>query len=91
MRRLQNLILSLKTHNSRRILRIGRHLRRAHQKPSFPLQSLSGTTSFAMVSGCQLMPDLPRLVIYSGIGYIGSCFSHYLISYFDVNLFKLVK
>lgn len=32
--------------------------------------------------------DFPRLLIYTGVGYVGATFSYYLISYFDVKVFK---
>lgn len=38
----------------------------------------------------QLTPDMPRLLIYTGIGFVGASFSYYLISYYDVKVFKLV-
>jgi len=37
-----------------------------------------------------LTQDAPRLLIYAGIGFVGATFSHYLISYYDVKVFKLV-
>ncbi|WFD18182.1 hypothetical protein MCAP1_000385c, partial [Malassezia caprae] len=37
-----------------------------------------------------LTQDVPRLLIYTGIGFLGATFSHYLISYYDVKVFQLV-
>lgn len=34
--------------------------------------------------------DAPRLIIYIGVGFMGATFSHYLINYYDVKLFKLI-
>lgn len=43
------------------------------------------------IGKCLLLTlDAPRLLLYTGIGYIGATFSCYLISYYDVKVFKLV-
>ena len=64
------------------------------QRPSQALRSLpphwnarclvGRQNSSAKVRGLALTVDLPRLIVYTGIGFIGAIFSHYLIEYFAV-------
>lgn len=68
------------------------HIRDSKKTTMKPECTLHCTSEerFCIGMSFALTLDAPRLIIYIGVGFMGATFSHYLINYYDVKLFKLI-